>query len=482
MTQPHSVMSWDWIKEWLLDRVGQAAEFGSLRRLSQSIKAFVQGKTHPGLKWTVVDPSLELLLDNERLRAELAAHRATETALRESESRLRNLADTAPVGIWVTDVDNRVSFLNSTALAFAGRPMEEMLGENWTDLLHPDDREQVLSTYAAAVARRGAFRTECRLRRADGQYRWLLNTGTPRFVNGAYLGHMGTISDMTDLKRNHEEMLAAQKLESLGFLAAGIAHDFNNMLGAIFADSDLALAEVPPDTPVADSLERIKAVAVRASETVKLLLVYAGGTDAAKVDVDLTVIVEEMIEIARRSLSPQVALSTSFAKDLPSLCANPGQIRQVVLNLIMNASEALDGGKGSIAVTTEQVHFSKAMARNYGSDLRDGDYARLAVRDTGCGILKEVQAKIFDPFYTTKFLGRGLGLAVVQGIVRSHQGAVNLVSAPGTGSTFEVLLPCRTAQLERSGKSSSSPAADALPNQKTLVPSRGFVLIPHVSL
>jgi two-component system cell cycle sensor histidine kinase/response regulator CckA len=457
-------MSWDGIREWLLDWVAYAIECASPRRLSQSIKALVQGTADRGLRWTAVDPSLELLLDNEMLRAELAAHRATETALRESESLFRNLANTAPVGIWVTDVDTRVSFLNRTALAFVGRPMEEMLGENWTDLLHPADKEQVLSTCAAAVAQKGAFRTECRLRRTDGQYRWLLNTGTPRFVNGAYIGHIGTVSDTTDLRRNHEEMLAAQKLESLGLLAAGIAHDFNNMLGAIFGDSDLALAEVPSDTPVADSIERIKAVAVRASEIVKLLLIYAEGTEAAKVDVDLSAIVQEMIEVARRSLSPQTALSTHFAKDLPSLRANPGQIRQVVLNLIMNASEALDKREGSIVVTTEKVHVSKTMARNYGSDLLDGDYACLTVTDTGCGIRKEVQAKIFDPFYTTKFLGRGLGLAVVQGIVRSHHGAVNLLSAPGTGSTFEVLLPSPAERLERSGKSSFSPAADRLPN------------------
>jgi two-component system, cell cycle sensor histidine kinase and response regulator CckA len=470
VTQAQSVLFLEQLRDWFLDRLGEAVDYTGSRRLSRWINGLRGGMAQPGQKWTTLDASLEVLLDNERLRAELAAHQATEMALRESEARFRDLADTAPVGIWVTDADQRVSFLNSTALAFAGRPIEELIGNNWKDLIHPDDRERVSSTYASAVARKGLFRTECRLRRADGQYRWLLNTGTPRFVNGVYVGHIGTISDTTDLKRNHEEMLAAQKLESLGALAAGIAHDFNNMLGAIFADSDLALMDVPPDTPVAASIERIKAVAVRASEIVKLLLIYAGGTDAAKEDVNLSAIVEEMIQLAQGSISAKAAVSTNLAKDLPLLRANPGQIRQVVLNLIMNASEALDGTGGSIAVTTERIHLNETTAHNYGSDLPDGDYARLTVRDTGCGILEEMRAKLFDPFYTTKFLGRGLGLAVVQGILRSHHGAVNVVSAPGTGSTFEVLLPCPPVRIKRGERASE----ESQPRSTTLVLSQGL--------
>src|SRR5215469_78425 len=391
-----------------------------------------------------------LQLENERLQAELARHRLSEIALRESEARFRDLANTAPVGIWLTNSDKRVTFLNKTALSFAGRSMDDLIGNCWTELLHPDDCERVFSAFATAVAQKATFRIECRLRRADGQYRWVLNTGAPRFVNDTYVGHIGTISDTTDLRRSHEQLLAAQKLESLGVLAAGIAHDFNNMLGTIFADADLALSDISPGNPVAANITRIKTVAVRASEIVKLLLIYAGGTDVSMEDIDLSAVVEEMIQLLKGSLSKNATLETDLSKNLPMLHANAGQIRQVVFNLIMNASEALEGRAGTIDISTSQIYLSQTTARNCGLDLPPGDYVRLLVKDTGCGVLEESRSKIFDPFYTTKFLGRGLGLAVVQGILRSHHGGISLDSSPGAGSVFEILLPCFCVNPEKS--------------------------------
>jgi signal transduction histidine kinase len=328
--------------------------------------------------------------------------------------------------------------------------MDDLIGSGWTELLHPDDCEGVFSAFATAVAQRATFRIECRLRRADGQYRWMLNTGAPRFVNDTYIGHIGTISDTTDLRRSHEQLLAAQKLESLGVLAAGIAHDFNNMLGTIFADADLALSDISPGNPVAANITRIKTVAVRASEIVKLLLIYAGGTDVSMEDIDLSAVVEEMIQLLKGSLSKDATLETDLSTNLPLLHANAGQIRQVVFNLIMNASEALEGRAGTIDISTSQIYLSQTTAWNCGLDLPPGDYVRLLVKDTGCGVLEESRSKIFDPFYTTKFLGRGLGLAVVQGILRSHHGGISLVSSPGAGSTFEILLPCLGVNPDKS--------------------------------
>jgi signal transduction histidine kinase len=280
------------------------------------------------------------------------------------------------------------------------------------------------------------------LRRADGKYRWMLNTGVPRFVNGVYVGHIGTISDMTDLKRKQEQRVATQKLESLGVFAAGIAHHFNNMLGSVFADSELALAEVPHDTLAAESIERIKAVAIRASEIVKLLQTYAGGTEISMEKVDLSTVVEEVVQRLQRSISRKTTLRANLARGLPLVRANSEQIGLVVSNLIMNASEALGDSAGSIAVITAEVHLNETMAQVYGRDLPPGNYLRLVVRDNGQGIRENSHPKIFDPFYSTKFLGRGLGLAIVQGILRSHRGGIGLETATGTGATFEVVLPC----------------------------------------
>ena len=233
-----------------------------------------------------------------------------EQALRESEHRFRNLADTSPVGIWVTGPDKTVSFYNKTALNFVGCTMEQLIENGWTELINRQDLHGVNLTYLRAVAARRSFRIECRMRRMDGQYRWVLNIGTPRFVDSVYVGHIGTVVDITDIKRGHERMLAAQKLESLGMLAAGMAHDFNNMLGAIFAESDLAQAEIPADSPAIDNLKRISAVANRASEIVNLLMAYAGGRDVAIEMVDLSRIVEEMLELLRISILKNAVAQT----------------------------------------------------------------------------------------------------------------------------------------------------------------------------
>jgi two-component system, cell cycle sensor histidine kinase and response regulator CckA len=412
------------------------------------------------LEKQVEQRTAELRAANARLQSELAERLLVVQALRESEERFRNLANTAPVGIWATGPDQLASFFNKTALAFLGRSMEELRRGRWTERVHPDDVDRVYSTYVSAVEARSRFRIEYRMRRADNQYRWVLNTGVPRFVNSVYVGHIGTVIDTTDLKRSHEQMLATQKLESLGVLAAGIGHDFNNMLGAIFAESDLALTEVFPGSPVGEGLERIKGVAVRASEIVKLLFAYAGGTEISMEQVDISVLVEEMLQLLKGSFSEQVTLRTSLATNLPLIRANAGQLRQVVLNLILNALEALEHREGTLVVATARMQHSQSSAREYERERTEGEYVRLLVSDTGCGMTEEVRSKAFDPFYTTKFLGRGLGLAAVEGILRSHGGSINVRSAPGMGSTFEVLLPC-IAQRSEANQPITEPVAGA---------------------
>jgi signal transduction histidine kinase len=322
--------------------------------------------------------------------------------------------------------------------------MEQLIENGWTELVHREDLETFNSTYHSAVAARSSFRIECRMRRADGQYRWVLNTGIPRFVDSVYVGHIGTVIDISDIKRSHEQMLASQKLESLGSLAAGIAHDFNNLMGAIFAESDLAQAELSPDSPALDNVKRISSVATRASEIVNLLMAYAGGRDAAIEGFDLSRLAEEMIELLRVSILKETVINVTLPRNLALVQGNAAQMRQVVLNLIMNAREALSGGEGSISVSTRCVRIHSSAAE-WSPALPAGNYIQLIVSDTGCGMTEEVRARVFDPYYTTKFLGRGLGLAAVQGIVRSHGGAINVRSTLGVGSTFEILLPC--AQL-----------------------------------
>ena len=227
--------------------------------------------------------------------------------------------------------------------------------------------------------------------------------------------------------------------------------DFNNLIGSIFAASDLALAEIPADSAARENIDRINAVATRASEIVNLLIAYAGGHGATE-NVDHSAIVKEMATLLKGSISRKAVLSLDLAPGLPTARVNATQLRQVVVNLLMNASESLAQREGVVTVTTDMLTVGPRCATDRSTDVQEGQYCRLLVSDTGCGIDPQSLAKIFDPFYTTKFIGRGLGLSVVQGILRSIGGTVHAWSTPGLGSTFEVLLPSVVAEQSQAAE------------------------------
>ncbi len=249
-------------------------------------------------------------------------------------------------------------------------------------------------------------------------------------------------NDITEARRAEQRLRDAQKLESLGVLAGGIAHDFNNMLGAILAQSELVLSEIPDGSPVAEGVNGITAVAVRAAEVVRQLLAYAGREDTSFELVDMSRLVSEMLQLLGVSISKRAVLKTDLAENLPYVRANASQMRRTVMNLITNASEALAEEGGVITVTTDRVSRDLGRTAESGTNLPDREYVRLEISDTGCGMSEEIQARIFDPFFTTKSTGRGLGLAAVQGIIRSHGGTIEVVSAPSRGTRIGVLLPC----------------------------------------
>jgi len=396
-----------------------------------------------------------------------------EAVLRESEERFRNMADTAPVLIWVSGPDKGCIFFNKSWLDFTGRTIQQELGNGWAENVHPDDLDRCWEVYSSAFDARRCFVMEYRLRRADGDYRWVLDNGIPRRQSGGgFAGYIGSCVDITDVRRAQEQALSRQKLESVGVLAGGIAHDFNNLLAGVLAEAELAVADLEQGESPLEGLQRIRLTAGRGAEIVRELMIYSGQDKADPVEpVDLSRLVEEMFELLKVSISKHTALKTDLPRNLPAILGRASQIRQIVMNLVMNASEALGDNGGVIRVRALRAVPPSEASPNSPANLPFGDYLNLEVSDTGAGMTQEVQTKIFDPFFSTKFAGRGLGLAVVQGIVRDHGGAINLVSAPGHGATFDILLPCASQTSPLQG-ASLVPASGKQPE-----PREGTVLV-----
>jgi two-component system, cell cycle sensor histidine kinase and response regulator CckA len=390
-----------------------------------------------------------LLVERRRTRRGATALRRAQRVLRESEERFRNMADTAPVMIWVSGPDKLWTFFNKGWLTFTGRTMAQELGNGWTERVHPDDLERCSATYSSSFDTRSPFQTEYRLRRADGEYRSLLCTGMPRFQEGGiFAGYIGSCMDITELKRTQEKAVAGQKLESMGQLASGIAHDFNNLLGGILACAEVGLSAHAEGVPIEEELRRIKAAAIGGAEIVRELMVYGGKHSPAFEPVDCSLLVRDMLQLLKVSISKYAFLKTDLAEDLPMVPGNPAQLRQLVMNLVINASEAIGEREGVIRVTTKMLIENQSGPVVVAANLPAGDYLELEVADTGGGMTEEAKARIFDPFFTTKPTGRGLGLAVVQGVIRAHNGLIRVASAPGSGAAFQVLLPCMTKEAE----------------------------------
>jgi len=261
---------------------------------------------------------------------------------------------------------------------------------------------------------------------------------------------VGVLQNITERRRAEEERRSleaqvqqAQKLESLGVLAGGIAHDFNNLLMAILGNADMALGQLSEVSPVRPFLEEIETASRRAADLCKQMLAYSGRGRFDVKPINVDEIVEEMAYLLKTSIGKKVALNLHLEGSLPSVKADAAQMQQVVMNLITNASEAVGKESGAITITTGVMDCDHAyLGKSYlHEDQPEGMYVYVEVADKGCGMHDETLAKIFDPFYTTKFTGRGLGLAAVLGIIRSDNGAIMVDSEPGQGTTFRVLLP-----------------------------------------
>ncbi len=333
--------------------------------------------------------------------------------------------------------------------------------------MHPEDRERVLAAMGAAMRGEKDYRAEYRLVRPDGSVRWLSSRGTVhRDEEGRPAWVAGACTDVTDAKQAAEEreklenqLRHAQRLESLGIMAGGIAHDFNNLLVAVLGNAGLALRHVDAHSEAARILREIEQAARQAAELTSQLLAYAGKAEPRFRAVDLTALVSETVQMTGRGVLRGSTAEFDLREGLPRVWGDPTQLKQVLVNLISNAAEAMAEKPGKISVRTGRCYADRAMLEGtfLRSDAREGEYVYLEIEDTGPGIAENVLTRVFDPFFTTKFTGRGLGLAVVQGVVQRHGGAVKVTSKVGEGTLFRILLP--TAAKNAGGEETAPTAA-----------------------
>jgi PAS domain S-box-containing protein len=392
-------------------------------------------------------------------------------ALRESEERYRIVSEISRDAIEVVNEAGETIYGNPAVEELFGYTHEDCIGRNfrtWLDIVHPDDRDRVSKEYERVEKRfETVYYTPMRIRHKDGSWLWVNAIATSYLSASGERCILEVSQDITEQVKAEQsrrklknQMKEARRLESLGVMAGGIAHDFNNMMVSVLGYSDLALHKLPPSSPARPLIEGVMKGGERAAELCSQMLAYSGNRQLAVSAIDLNAVVEEMSQLMEASVSKKAVLKYELAAKLPAVEADATQLQQVVMNLIVNASEAIGEKGGAIGISTGVMECDSDYWRDSffsGEDMAEGVYAYLEASDTGCGMDAKTKGKIFDPFFTTKFTGRGLGLATVLGIVRAHKGAIDLYSEPGKGTTIKVLLPTTQQPVEHLAKEAPAP-------------------------
>ena len=384
-----------------------------------------------------------------------------EDAERESEEKFRLIFNNASDGILLTDTQ-------SMKFEMGNRKICEMLGYSEDEILrlrildiHPEkDLPDVLLGIQKAKGEVLTL-TDIPMKRKDGTVFFADIASSTIHIHGKQL-LLGIIRDVTRERMLRHQLYVAQKMEALGTLAGGIAHDFNNLLMVVLGYAEIALKDVPPTSPAHFNLTEIANAARRAADLSLQMLTYTGKSSIALERVEVSGLVDEMSHLLKTTISKKAILTLNLERGLPSIQAEPSQVRQIVMNLIVNALEAIGDRSGAITVSVGATRCDAEYLQKteLGGDLAPGLYVHLVVADTGCGMDAGTRSRIFEPFFSTKFTGRGLGLAAVLGMVRAHKGALEVYSEPGKGTTFKVLFPVQEAAGNGALPGEPSPLAD----------------------
>ncbi len=412
---------------------------------------------------------------------DITERRRAEDALKESEAKYRTFFENSGDAMLIIR-DYVFVDCNDAAVAMIGYANKEEILETHPSKLSPELQPDGKNSYDKAmemmeIALTGrTHRFEWNHQRKNGEV-FPVEVSLTAIPQDEHTELHTVWRDITERKRSEEENLNlerqvqhAQKLESLGVLAGGIAHDFNNILMAILGNADIALQDMSAHSPIRDNIREIEKAATRAAGLSKQMLAYSGKGRFVIEPIHINEFVEEMGHLLEVTISKKAVLKYNFAHDLPIFDGDATQIRQVIMNLITNASEAIGDKSGVVAISTGAMDCDRQyldtceMATHHSildKALPEGLYVYIEVADTGCGMDKETQQKIFDPFFTTKFTGRGLGMAALLGIVRGHKGTVKIYSEPGKGTTFKVLFPISENTDEKRARPQANQVARA---------------------
>ncbi len=350
--------------------------------------------------------------------------------------------DALPVMIWTVTAEGTCDYVNARWLEFTGRTLGSDLARGWTDLIHPEDREGYLEQFGRAVAQREALRLEYRVRRNDGQYRWLLDVAVPSFgPGGEFRGLIGCSTDVTDRRQLEQRLVRAERVQAIGQLAGGIAHDFNNLLTGILGHVSL-LQEEPGISPLGrEDLSQIERSADRAATLTRQLLAFSRRQVLAPRVMDLNQLVAGCLSTLRRLVGDRVQIVWTPMPNLDPIVADSNQLEQVLTQLCAAAREAMPSG-GAVEISTRQERLDAAAAQRL-SGMRPAMYVVLQVRDTGRGMDAPTLERIFEPFFSPQGPSEaaGFGLAPVYGIVKQSGGHIDVASEPGRGTLYTMYFP-----------------------------------------
>ncbi len=365
--------------------------------------------------------------------------------LERSERRYETLLEAMPQMVWTAAADGTLQYANRRWLEYLGVSVEGAGRLGWDTVLHSEDRERTEMAWKSAAETASTFEIEHRLQRAsDGAHRWHLVRAVPmKNRAGEVTSWFGTCTEVENQKQAEKVTLEKEKLEGLGLLAGGIAHDFNNLLVSVLGGASLVMDMLPAKHEAREILTDVIRAGERAADLTRKMLAYSGRGNLFVERVNVEHLAKEACRFLRRSLPIRIQLHVDSAGELPPVETDTEQLRQVITELVMNAVEAIGETTGDIWVRVRsEIDAELAREAKLETALADGaQFIALEVQDTGCGMDEGTQAKIFDPFFSTKFTGRGLGLSAVKGFVRSNGGVIRVRSLPGEGAIFQVVLP-----------------------------------------